>query len=1066
MKGFLRRYLRAGTDAPPNSQSASFVANEHGWIFMGPKGGETPAGAYLEQLVEEGLAHWTEAGAEIPWDAVYELLDSAEHASSLPLLSLPAAASDVPVLVSRGTPSSNDFAISVEGWRAAQGDTQAFARTGAVLDPSGRPRLLPEAAYKLLAKLEQLATSGAELDANERLLLMGRIQERAREAGAIIDRYLEGSPVLIADELQIDLRDQAVGDTHVLEVIPRPKDAPDGWLTQFDSYDSVRPRYDVVAEQGITHVVLTESAQQVGAAIKQMPARRLGGHQAAAFLQNPYVFLGDDAERVIPPEAFEHAKRQAGFVEWELHLQPEDGGWGGVLIDPAGERDDEFIGRFDIARVREFLVRTVEAREAGLFAVRWEGHDIGLSGVTLESLVRLKQASVENALEQLSDADDWFDLNLYSDRVVGFDGQVVLVPRVARPAATSDWLPDEDISLSVDTVDVKTGDVRRVALTADDVAELTDRVNVAERERSDRVSVPKLDRDIPTAEGRAWVDGLKEAASSPPRPIQAPKDPEPGGRPGLRILHNIEQLEYAPEGSSSGAAEVELELPSALRPSIQLMRHQEDGVAWMQARMRDAGVRGILLADDMGLGKTLQCLCLMAWYRESATAPHPCLVVAPVSLLENWKAEIDKFLDGSQGTTTTLYGEHLTQYRLRGAEIPPELRDRGVRKALRPGFADGAAFVLTTYETLRDYQLSLAREKWGILVCDEAQKIKTPGAMVTRAAKAMQAEFKIACTGTPVENSLADLWCLFDFFQPGLLDSLSSFTKVFRQKIEQREDGHDALVDSLRSQISPWVLRRMKSEVADLQPKTEVPCELSMSPLQRALYGGAIQEFRQAVERDGAAGTAVLGLLHRLRMICANPLSVEQSEAEFLPVSDHVASSPKLAWLLDQLAQIEAVGEKVIVFSEFREIQRLVQRAVASRFGFQPAIVNGSTSVDPNADASRQAIIDAFQEKPGFGVIVLSTTAVGFGVNIQAANHVIHFTRPWNPAKEDQATDRAYRIGQEREVFVYCPTMLGEGFESFEQRVAERLAAKRSLSADMLAPEQGIGLDEFADLHD
>src|SRR5690606_37566055 len=159
-----------------------------------------------------------------------------------------------------------------------------------------------------------------------------------------------------------------------------------------------------------------------------------------------------------------------------------------------------------------------------------------------------------------------------------------------------------------------------------------------------------------------------------------------------------------------------------------------------------------------------------------------------------------------------LYGEHLAQYRLTGSDVPAELRASGVRKALRDGFASDAAFVLTTYETLRDYQLSLAREKWGILVCDEAQKIKTPGTMVTRAAKAMQAEFKIACTGTPVENSLADLWCLFDFFQPGLLDSLSSFTKVFRQKIEQREDGHDALVDSLRSQISPWVLRRMKSE--------------------------------------------------------------------------------------------------------------------------------------------------------------------------------------------------------------------------------------------------------------
>lgn len=389
---------------------------------------------------------------------------------------------------------------------------------------------------------------------------------------------------------------------------------------------------------------------------------------------------------------------------------------------------------------------------------------------------------------------------------------------------------------------------------------------------------------------------------------------------------------------------------------------------------------------------------------------------------------------------------------------------QGGKKHLR----GDAAFVLTTYETLRDFQLSLARERWGIVVCDEAQKIKTPGAMVTRAAKALQAEFRIACTGTPVENSLADLWCLFDFFQPGLLGSLREFSATFRNQIELKGDGHEELVEVLRSQIEPWVLRRMKQDVAELPPKNEEPCLLPMSARQRALYSAAINEFRDAMKVEGKdRANAVLGLLHRLRMICANPLAVGRDDADFLSVDEHVAHSPKLAWLMEQLDRIRhrgEDGEKVIVFSEYREIQRLIQQAVASRFGFRPAVVNGSTSVDVEADENRQAIIDAFQAKPGFGVIVLSTTAVGFGVNIQAANHVIHFTRPWNPAREDQATDRAYRIGQEREVFVYCPTVAGDGFESFEQRVAERLAVKRGLSTDMLAPEQSIGIEEFADL--
>jgi SNF2 family DNA or RNA helicase len=165
-----------------------------------------------------------------------------------------------------------------------------------------------------------------------------------------------------------------------------------------------------------------------------------------------------------------------------------------------------------------------------------------------------------------------------------------------------------------------------------------------------------------------------------------------------------------------------------------------------------------------------------------------------------------------------------------------------------------------------------------------------------------------------------------------------------------------------------------------------------------------------------------------------------------------------------QLENIRARQEKVIVFSEFRDIQRLLQRAIASRFDLHAPIINGDTTVDPEKEASRQRIIDRYQAQPGFNVIILSTTAVGFGVNVQAANHVIHFTRPWNPAKEDQATDRAYRIGQTKPVYVYCPTVVGAGFESFDQRVDKLLAEKRALSRDMLAGVQAVTEDDFKDL--
>jgi SNF2 family DNA or RNA helicase len=197
-------------------------------------------------------------------------------------------------------------------------------------------------------------------------------------------------------------------------------------------------------------------------------------------------------------------------------------------------------------------------------------------------------------------------------------------------------------------------------------------------------------------------------------------------------------------------------------------------------------------------------------------------------------------------------------------------------------------------------------------------------------------------------------------------------------------------------------------------------------------------------------------------MICSHPLAVARPDHEFAPVEAHLQASPKLAWLMRKLTDISRDGEKAIVFSEFREVQRLLQRAIQQQFGFRPQIINGSTSVDIGNDESRQGLIDRFQETPGFSVLVLSTSAVGFGVNIQAANHVIHFTRSWNPAKEDQATDRAYRIGQTKPVYVYTPTVCGDGFEAFDQRIRVLLESKRDLSRDMLAGVQEIGVEDFA----
>ena len=374
--------------------------------------------------------------------------------------------------------------------------------------------------------------------------------------------------------------------------------------------------------------------------------------------------------------------------------------------------------------------------------------------------------------------------------------------------------------------------------------------------------------------------------------------------------------------------------------------------------------------------------------------------------------------------------------------------------------------VLTTYETLRDLEFSFAAMKWSAMVCDEAQRIKNPNAMTTRAAKKMNVTFRIACTGTPVENTLTDLWCLFDYVQPGLLGALNDFGSRYRRPIEAETDEEKARVEELRARIAPQILRRTKQEVAkDLPKRHDRMEEIPLSPFQRSLYATAIEQFRK---RDQAKSPFKnhLGLLHYLRQVCTDPGEIGYGVFRADLLDERRAKSPKLNWLLDKLQEIKRLGksgegEKVIIFCEFREVQRMLRHYVEEVFGFAPDIVNGSTSASAKHVASRQKRIEAFQAKRGFGVIILSPVAVGFGVNIQGANHVIHYTRHWNPAKEDQATDRAHRIGQTKDVYVYCPVVVGPDFLTFDVKLDRLLTVKRGLAQDMLNGSGDVGPGEF-----
>ena len=240
----------------------------------------------------------------------------------------------------------------------------------------------------------------------------------------------------------------------------------------------------------------------------------------------------------------------------------------------------------------------------------------------------------------------------------------------------------------------------------------------------------------------------------------------------------------------------------------------------------------------------------------------------------------------------------------------------------------------------------------------------------------------------------------------------------------------------------------MKHDVADLPEKIEVTqCKnIPISMLQRQLYINVVNKFRMNAS-DGKPG-AMLASLHNMRMICAHPLFAD-SKAQ-------LRDSPKVEWLVQTLESIKARDEKVIIFTEFREIQIFLKRLIMERFGLDVTTVNGDSNTSSRKGLTRQNLIDRFQAKSGFNIIILSTTAVGFGVNIQRANHVIHYTRSWNPAKEDQATDRAYRIGQEKEVLVYYPTVTANDFDTFEVKLDRLLSSKRSLADDMLQPQSDV----------
>jgi superfamily II DNA or RNA helicase len=478
--------------------------------------------------------------------------------------------------------------------------------------------------------------------------------------------------------------------------------------------------------------------------------------------------------------------------------------------------------------------------------------------------------------------------------------------------------------------------------------------------------------------------------------------------------------------SPDGLARVEpgATLRTTLRP------YQQVGMRWLYLLSR-LGLGGCL-ADDMGLGKTIQVLSLLLVLKtERRTQSRPSLLVAPASLLANWTLEIERFAPS-----------------LKVVVAHPSMMPAADLQELDPGRLTDADLTITSYGSLLRLPW-LATTSWELVVLDEAQAIKNPAAQQTRAAKRLEGRVKIALTGTPVENRLGDLWSIFDFINPGLLGSAREFT-TFTKRLAERPNNP---YQPLRELVRPYILRRLKTDksvIADLPDKTEVKAYCPLSRKQAALYQQAVGELAEQIE--GAEGIRrkglVLAFLMRFKQICNHP-SQWLGDGHWAE-----ADSGKFLRLREIADVIAAKQEKMLLFTQFREVTAPLAAFLRSVFDRPGLVLHGGTEVK-----KRQELVRRFQQDETIPFFVLSLKAGGAGLNLTAASHIVHFDRWWNPAVEDQATDRAFRIGQTKNVLVHKFVCQG----TIEDKIDQLIESKERLSRDLLEGSAEVILTEMAD---
>ncbi|MCE4537002.1 DEAD/DEAH box helicase [Pelomonas sp. P7] len=462
---------------------------------------------------------------------------------------------------------------------------------------------------------------------------------------------------------------------------------------------------------------------------------------------------------------------------------------------------------------------------------------------------------------------------------------------------------------------------------------------------------------------------------------------------------------------------------------LELRPYQLQGLAWLQY-LREQGLAGIL-ADDMGLGKTAQALAHVWVEKQAGRLDRPALVVVPTSLLFNWRQEAARIAPGL--SVLTWHGAGREGRQGAGADLA------------------NADIVLTTYALVwRDLRLLSARP-WHLLILDEAQAVKNAHARAARALRRLDCRHRLALTGTPLENHLGELWALFDLLMPGFLGDARTFARHWRKPIEVNRDGPRARL--LAARVRPFILRRMKAEVAaELPPLTELVQRVPLGGAQKQLYESvrvaADHMVRRILARDGFSATSLIGVLDamlKLRQVCGDPRLLKGVQ---LPAGVH---SAKLEWLTEHLPDFVAQGRRVLVFSQFTAMLDLVAEALDG-LGLAHLRLTGQTPAGQRGDLVRR-----FQARE-VPLLLASLKAGGVGLNLTAADTVIHLDPWWNPAVQSQASARAHRIGQSQPVFAY--QLVAQG--SIEERMLELQARKRALADGLLGRDDGSALGKFS----